>query len=467
MLKRRQTPSGAEAQTPPRDWREYQRRLQRESFPRRHGARQRRSARRRWLAIGLVMLLAGLATGLWRAVSPESPAPSSAAAGIAPSVSAPAVVLDRERLRTLIRPADLLNRTSSRFAIHEGGRTLTVETSLDPSLQQGLIDTLDTANARAIGIVALCPASGQILAMVGYDREDPTINPCLESRFPAASVFKIVTAAAAIEQCRLKADSPMTFTGNQYTLYRSQIREQVARHANQIRFQDAFAKSVNPVFGKLGALKLGQAHLTAYAEAFGFNRPIAFEAELPASHFQASDDPYRLAEIASGFNRETTLSPLHGALMAAAAVNAGGIFVPRVVEQVQDPGGKVVYQAAPQLLGRSMDAATAAQIAAMMEASVSSGTCRKPFADQRRHPVLSRLVIGGKSGSIDNRDHTARIDWFVGFAQEREGNQAIAVSAVVAHEKFIGTRAGEYARRVIAQYFGQIFASRQSAGQKG
>ncbi len=338
---------------------------------------------------------------------------------------------------------------------------------MDVSLQQKLIDTLNTAHARSIGIVALSPSSGRVLAMVGYDREDPSANPCLESRYPAASVFKIVTAAAAIEKCSLDTDSTLTFNGNQYTLYRSQLKEQVTRYTNRIRLHDAFAKSVNPVFGKLGALKLGRENLKTYAEAFGFNRSFDFEAKFSPSHFQVNDDPYRLAELASGFNRETTLSPLHGALMAAAAVNAGNIFTPQVVERIVDGNGKVVYRGEPDLFTRAMTAATAAQIAAMMETSVTSGTCRKPFRGLSRHPVLSRLVIGGKSGSIDNREHSARIDWFVGFAAEREGSQAIAVAAVVAHEKYIGTRAGEYARQLMADYFGQIFAARRSAGPKG
>ena len=441
----------------PRDWREYQRQLQRDTV--------RPRTRRRW--IGPALIAAGILIAVYLAMGPGAKDPKDATASIPPGVSNTPQVLDKAKIRTLIPEGDLLNRTSSRFVVGGSDHPLTVETTLDTSLQQSLIDRLDTANARFIGIVAIAPPSGQVLAMASYDRDDPTANPCLDSRFPAASVFKIITAAAAIEQCDLNGDSQMTFNGNQYTLYRSQLKDQVTRHTNRIRFQDAFAKSVNPVFGQLGALKLGKDNLTHYAAAFGFNRPIDFEAVISPSNFTVSDDPYRLAEIASGFNRETTLSPLHGALIAAAVVNAGRIYEPTVVERILDANGKEVYHRTPSLIAQPMAPQTAAQIAAMMEASVRIGTCHKPFRGQNRHPVLSRLVIGGKSGSIDNQDHTARIDWFVGFASEREGNQAIAVSAVVAHEKYIGTRAGEYARRLISDYFGQIFAGRQTHGPKG
>ena len=441
----------------PRDWREYQRRLQRDTL--------KHKSRRRW--IGPALVAAGILIAVYLSMGPGAKDPKDATASIPPEGSTPPLTLDKTKIRTLIPEGDLLNRTSSRFVVSGSDHPLTVETTLDTSLQQSLIDGLDTANARFIGIVAIAPPSGQVLAMARYDRDDPTVNPCLDSRFPAASVFKIITAAAAIEQCDLNGDSPMTFNGNQYTLYRSQLKDKVTRHTNRIRFQDAFAKSVNPVFGKLGALKLGKDNLTNYAVAFGFNRPIDFEAAISPSTFTVSDDPYQLAEVASGFNRETTLSHLHGALIAAAVANDGRIYEPTVVERILDANGKEIYHSTASLLAQPMAPQTAAQIAAMMEASVRIGTCHKPFRDQDRHPVLSRLVIGGKSGSIDNQDHTARIDWFVGFASERDGNQAIAVSAVVAHEKYIGKRAGEYARRLITDYFGGIFAARHSASNDG
>ena len=81
--------------------------------------------------------------------------------------------------------------------------------------------------------------------------------------------------------------------------------------------KNAFAKSVNPVFGKLGALYLGKDGLESYARAFGFNHPINFEISLSPSETVITDEPYQWAEIASGFNRQTKMSPVHGALIAA------------------------------------------------------------------------------------------------------------------------------------------------------
>ena len=87
---------------------------------------------------------------------------------------------------------------------------------------------------------------------------------------------------------------------------------------------------------------------------------------------------------------------------------------------------------------------------------------RQTFRDADRDWVLSKLEIGAKTGSINSRNNDARYDWFVGYAGEKEGDVRIAISAVVAHEEYIGVRAGDYARLAIRQYFQETFARRSA-----
>jgi cell division protein FtsI/penicillin-binding protein 2 len=101
-----------------------------------------------------------------------------------------------------------------------------------------------------------------------------------------------------------------------------------------------------------------------------------------------------------------------------------------------------------------------------MTATVTSGTAKKVFRGHRRNKVLSRLRLGGKTGSIYNRAHDARFDWYVGFATEKKGPEKIVVSVVVAHEEYIGIRAGQYARMVIEHYFKEYFATKEHAAKK-
>jgi membrane carboxypeptidase/penicillin-binding protein len=90
----------------------------------------------------------------------------------------------------------------------------------------------------------------------------------------------------------------------------------------------------------------------------------------------------------------------------------------------------------------------------MMETTITSGTARKAFRKYRQDKILSRLQIGGKTGSIDNASHDVRYDWFVGFGRERQGHGAVVVAVMVGHEKYIGIRATQYARMAMTYYFG-------------
>jgi cell division protein FtsI/penicillin-binding protein 2 len=347
------------------------------------------------------------------------------------------------------------------------GRRFTVETSLNPQLQSQLLKRMDREHCRYIAVVAMEPATGRLLAMAGFDKDDPAnANPCIETRFPAASIFKIVTAAAAVEKLGFRPGSSLSFNGGKYTLYKSQLKDQQNRYTRYITFRDAFAQSVNPVFGKLGARTLGKDTLQQYAEAFGFNRPIDFEIPLAPSTVSFSDEPYQWAEIASGFNRQTIISPLHGALLAATLLNGGQMVAPTVVDRISDASGRTLYHRQPQPVSRAISSAASKIVHTLMEATVHGGTSRKVFRGHQRHRVLSQLNIGGKTGSISNRSNELRFDWFVGFAEEKKGSEKIAISVVVAHEKYIGTRAGQYARLVIERFFGDYFSQTAAAGAK-
>jgi cell division protein FtsI/penicillin-binding protein 2 len=385
---------------------------------------------------------------------PDPPSGASApAAKPQPAQIATPRTLDRQALQELVAGRNLLNLAETALETRSGTASFTVHTTLEPGLQQHLSERLDRKNSRAIGIVALDPADGRVLAMVGYDRTDPAANPCLDSRFPAASVFKIVTAAAALEARDLEPHSVMRWDGGKYTLYKSQLRPTVSRRPNQLTFKESFAQSVNPVFGRLGAHLLGRDLLANYAEAFGFNQEIEFDLPVRPSRLDIADNAFGLAEVASGFNRTTRISPLHGALMAAAVVNAGRLVEPAVVDRVTDAAGRTVYQRRSATGERVIDARTAAELREMMRATVQSGTAYKEFHRHHADRVLAQLEIGGKTGSMGDDDPDMRYDWFVGFARSRQMDRQMVFAVVVVHEDYIGTRAAGYAAMAIREHF--------------
>ncbi len=447
---------------PPANWRSYQTHLQR-----RERLRNTRKRMAIWLLLLMLLFTAGylLHRGI-NVLAHLTPEPSPA-----PPPSPPQEEMwDRGELKALLQGESFLNRTRSQFEIQHGPDRFRGATTLDPQLQQDLVDELNTWMAkdryqsRYVGIVALDPGTGKILGFAGHDKLAGEANPCLNSQFPAASIFKIVTAAAAIEAGRMTQNTQLAYNGRPHTLYKSQIKETRNKYTRHLTLKEAFAKSINPVFGKLGANQLGKDNLAKYAQTFAFNQSIPWELALPPSQFSIDDEPYHWAEIASGFNKETTLSPLHGALISAALVNEGALMVPNLVETLVDPEGKVIYRARPSAFQQAIAPATAHMLASMMEATITSGTGRKAFRGHRKDEVLSRLRLGGKTGTINN---DPRYDWYVGFARDKQGSEQLAVSVVVAHEKYIGQRAAEYAKLAIKSHFSRYFRRQANPASPG
>ena len=382
------------------------------------------------------------------------------------STFSPGHSLDKKKVQTMLNGVSFVNLKDKSFDFVSNDHKYKVVTSLDIELQNYLLSKLNTSTARYIGIVAMDPVTGKILSMVSFNKKDPTDNPCLDNRFPAASIFKIVTASAAIEKYGFTSNHVFTYNGMKHTLYKSQLKERKTRYTNRVTFKDAFAQSVNPVFGKIGYLYLGKDTLEEYAKAFGFNQDINFEIIVDPSCVALTDKPYQWAEIASGFNNQTKMTPLHGAMMASAVINQGQLLEPTIVDRIVNENGRIIYQGKSTPMSQAIAPDASQTLNLLMENTIKSGTGRKAFRRYRRDKILSKLTIGGKTGSIDNKVHDARYDWFVGFAEEKKGEKKIAVSVIVAHEKYIGLRATYYARIAMKKYFKDVFAKNQNLSNK-
>lgn len=373
---------------------------------------------------------------------------------------------DRTDIKEMVAGKNLLNLTENNLDISHNGQRYRLETSLDPALQSTLIDRFDKTNSRYIGIVAMAPNTGRIRAYVGFNKTDEDINPCTTNKFPAASIFKIVTAAAAAEQFGYTGETLMKFNGFKHTLYKNQLKDKENRYTNRISFRNSFAQSINPVFGKIGSLRLGKTILEKYGSIFGFNHQFNSELEIAPSQLQVTEDTYHQAEIASGFNRDTTISPIHATMIVATALNGGRLIEPKIIDRIYDDDGNVVYQDTDIVNDPIITAKTAAVIHNLMEATVTSGTARKAFRSYRRDKTLKKLTIGGKTGSIFNKAHDARFDWFVGFAKAKDHSEELAIAVVVAHEEYIGRRAGDYARIAFTTHFKNFFAKKDAEQQR-
>jgi len=347
-------------------------------------------------------------------------------------------------------------RLADPMILSAGGRRYFIHTAIFPKLQTYIHNTLKRSRTRQSAVVVLDPHSGRLLSMVDYDANGDAGNLCLQADFPAASLFKIVSAAAALESAGLKPDTKLYFRGRRHTLYKSQLKTKKDRWTTQTRFRKAFARSNNAVFGKIGIYDLGQGNLSRYAEKFFFNRPIAFNLPLAISRVAVPADDFGLAEISSGFNKDTLISPLHAALLAAVAVNRGNMPTPRLVDSIGNESNKVIYQAPGPVMMPAVSRTTARDLKLLMQDAVRYGTSRGTFRKLRRKKRFKNFDLGAKTGTINDRTDRFKYDWVTAFAVPPSGSGAICVSVLGVHAKLLGTRSTEMARAIVDYYFSTV-----------
>lgn len=349
---------------------------------------------------------------------------------------------------------DLLLATGN-YVVTKGGVKLTVETFINPALQKYILDLLERSLTQQAAVVVLRPDNGQVLAMANYEKEGTREkrNLCLKANFPAASLFKIVSAAAAIEKKGFTPEKTVVFRGRKHTLYKSQLKRAVSRYSIKTSFKKAFSNSINPVFGKIGIYNLGKGFLEEYADRFFFNQGIPFDLPLAKSEIHVPEDDFGLAEIASGFNKRTLISPLHATLITAAVANNGTMMEPSLVKKVTDESGRPLYRARPAPMGRPIGETTSEKLKVLMEDTVRSGTCRKAFRPLRRKKVFRGIELGAKTGTINDPSDHYKYDWLTAYALPKNGGQGISITVLAIHGEKLGIRANDLARYIINYHF--------------
>lgn len=341
------------------------------------------------------------------------------------------------------------------------GESLYASTTLDPLLQSQALKLVKNAGSLQVALVAIDPIDGRVLALAGNTVTKGARNPALSSHVPAASVFKIVTAGASMERNHYTRRSYVLYDGGKHTLYKSNVVKEPDKGKHKASLEEGFAESINSVFGKLGIYTMLPQDLKAFAELLGFNREIPFDLPLGTSNFSLDDptDPFLLAELASGYNRTTTISPLHAAMIGASVLNGGIMPEPHLVTQVEDRVMSRVYQRNQNPPLRVMSQTSSKELKALMEATITMGTGRREFWDYKSHPVLRNLTIGGKSGTINDTSGN-RVDWFVsfGYLKGKEGTSShpIAIGALVVHGGSTRTNSKTMTRQLMLAHFEPI-----------
>lgn len=318
--------------------------------------------------------------------------------------------------------------------------------TVNASLQQSATSVLGGRNGS---VVLLDAKTGAVLAMVSNPHLDPAGLANAPGNDPAAywealrnnpaspfvlrptqglytpgSIFKTVTAAAAIDAGKARPDTKYEDRGF-YNIEGFQLQEKnipKGRESQQSwTLAEGYQWSLNVVFAQVGAQTLGGPLLDQYAKRFGFGEEIPFDLSTNAS--RVSDRPDFLqsgpavAETAFG-QGQLLATPLQMALVAACMANDGKEMEPYLVSAVRRPDGTIASQHAPKVWKEPIRAETAVQMRAIMENSVANG-----YAKTAEIPGVR---TGGKTGTAEVPNAPPHA-WYIGYAPGKATSYAIAV----------------------------------------
>lgn len=319
--------------------------------------------------------------------------------------------------------------------------------TLDAPLQRAAERLLTEAAPEGGAVVVLDTRTGRVLVWAErVPRGKPAGTVLLDTRAPAASVFKLVTTAALLERAGIDPSQVVCYAGGRYGIERKHLERPRGEPARCAPFADALGHSRNAVFAQLTTRFLTRQDLIEVAQGFGFDKDVPFDAKVPLGTLDVPYSDLDVARTATGF-RGNNLSVL-GAAQISATIAAGGETLRlQIVREAED----YAASAERHVVARALKARTARQLTRMMEVTVHSGTSRVAFTAPSGMSYLGAVRVAGKTGTLQPSDPTRTTSWFTGFAPSRSPEIAIAV--LLQNGKVWRRKANEVARDILREYF--------------
>ncbi|MGW0985136.1 peptidoglycan D,D-transpeptidase FtsI family protein [Streptomyces sp. NPDC002486] len=348
---------------------------------------------------------------------------------------------------------DLLNGTDSRLKsvldtlTNRRAEPGNVVTTVDPDVQKAAYDALGDKKG---GAVAIDPKTGKILAAVSTpsydpssltdantagsawqklttDPEKPLVNRALRQPLPPGSTFKLVVAAAALEDGLYSSVDERTDSPDPYTLpgtSRDLTNENPDAPCTDATIRTALEYSCNNVFARM-AVQLGQDKVKAMAEKFGFNDD---KLDVPVRAYTSvyPSDMYPSQTALTGIGQfDVTATPLQMAMVSAAIANGGKLVSPHMVSQITDSGGDVLEDYDDAGSKEIVSSSTAEQLQSAMQTVVSKGT--------GTNAQVPGATVGGKTGTAQHGENNSQVPyaWFTSYGKSDSSGKEVAVAVVV------------------------------------
>ena len=321
--------------------------------------------------------------------------------------------------------------------------------TVDRRLQEHMQSLLARYDVPQGGVVAMDPKTGRVLAYVGYERgKGRTTSVVTDPSPPAASVFKIITASALVD-AGVNTSTSVCYGGGMRGLEAIDLVDSAKRDRWCANLGDALGYSINAVFAKLADRHIDAERMDRYVSAFGFGQRLPFDLPSTPSPADVPDSRLERARMAAGF-WHSQLSPLHGALLASTIANDGEMPYAAIVDRIESKTGETLFEHTPRGFRQVVPRHTARTTAEMMINTVTKGTAKKAFWDQRGRPFLPGVRVAGKTGTLSRYNPHRTYNWWVGFAPVDDPQ--IAVAALVVNEPAWRIKASYVAKEVLRTY---------------
>ncbi len=330
---------------------------------------------------------------------------------------------------------------------------LTIDETIQHIAEMRLTEAIEKYGVKKEGcLIVMDPDTGEVLGMAatpGYDPNEPFEiynegmkgevealseeekseakkaaqykqwrNKGISDTYEPGSVFKIITAAACLEEGIVDTHTQFNCPGYMHVAgWNINCWRYYNPHGIQ-NLEEGLANSCNCVFMNLG-LKLGGEKFRKYVKAFGFEEKTGID--LPGESEPIVRTTYQDIDVATAaFGQNINVTPLQMITAVSSVINGGELLKPRIVKAFKDENGKVVKSFEKEVVRRVISKETSELMKGYLEGVVKNGT--------GGGAKISGQRVGGKTGTSEKQPRDGRkIASFCGFAPANDPEFVVLV----------------------------------------
>jgi len=325
---------------------------------------------------------------------------------------------------------------------------LTVDEMIQHVLEAEMENIVNLYNPAGVSCIAMDPSTGEILGLANYPWFDPNKtrnvklghlrNRAISDSFEPGSVFKIVTAAAALEEKVVDLDTEFFCENGSYRLGKRILHDY--KPFGKLTFREIIEKSSNIGVCKV-ASRLGKGKLFAYIKKFNFGKKTGVDLPGEVSGILRDVDSWSFSDMSTvPMGHGIAVTPLQMALCVSTIANNGVLMKPYVVKCLLNDEGTLIKENRPQVVRRVVSKETADKVKELLLGVVERGTGWRSRLDDFR--VCGKTGTAEKVNPRGGYHKDKYISSFVGFAPFEKPRVVLAVCVDEPKGEHLGGRVG-------------------------